>query len=129
MTPSKTQFSSRTALVGHSRCSLLRVREASPTRILTASVNIPRLAAYEQARRALRRECEPNSVAVPQSKVESIQIVCQNKKEITTRAISLLLVDQLGLDSRANCALGLPRSRTSTGGSLCTASPQNPLGF
>ena len=28
--------------------------------ILTASVNIPRLAAYERARHALRRECEPD---------------------------------------------------------------------
>ena len=33
----------------------------------------------------------------------------KNKEEITARAISSLLVDQLGLDSRANCALGLPR--------------------
>ena len=32
----------------------------------------------------------------------------------------------LGLDSRANCALGLPRSRTSTGSSLCSASPSSP---
>ena len=32
----------------------------------------------------------------------------------------------MGFDSRANCALGLPRSRTSTGSSLCTASPSNP---
>ena len=31
-----------------------------------------------------------------------------------------------GLDSRANCALGLPRSRTSTGSPLCTVSPSSP---
>ena len=32
----------------------------------------------------------------------------------------------MGFDSRANYALGLPRSRTSTGSSLCTVSPSNP---
>ena len=37
------------------------------------------------------------------------------------------LVEAAGLDSRANCALGLPRSRTSTGSPLCTVSPSSPL--
>ena len=37
------------------------------------------------------------------------------------------MVEAAGLDSRANCALGLPRSRTSTGSPLCTVSPSNPL--
>ena len=37
-----------------------------------------------------------------------------------------LRVQATGFDSRANCALGLPRSRTSTGSSLCTDSPSNP---
>ena len=32
----------------------------------------------------------------------------------------------MGFDSRANCALGLPRSQTSTGSLLCAASPSNP---
>ena len=32
-----------------------------------------------------------------------------------------------GIRSRANCALGLPRSQTSTGSLLCTDSPSNPL--
>ena len=36
------------------------------------------------------------------------------------------LVEMMGFDSRANYALGLPRSRTSTGSSLCTVSPSNP---
>ena len=40
-----------------------------------------------------------------------------------------LLVQVTGFDSRANCALGLPRSRTSTGSSLCTDSPSNPITF
>ena len=37
------------------------------------------------------------------------------------------MVEMMGFDSRANYALGLPRSRTSTGSSLCTVSPSNPL--
>ena len=37
------------------------------------------------------------------------------------------LVEMMGFDSRANCALGLPRSQTSTGSFLCTDSPSNPL--
>ena len=37
------------------------------------------------------------------------------------------LVEAAGLDSRANGALGLPRSRTSTGSPLCTVSPSSPL--
>ena len=37
------------------------------------------------------------------------------------------VVEMMGFDSRANYALGLPRSRTSTGSSLCTVSPSNPL--
>jgi len=36
------------------------------------------------------------------------------------------LVEMMGFDSRTNCVLGLPRSRTSTGSSLCTVSPSNP---
>ena len=36
--------------------------------------------------------------------------------------------ERMGFDSRANYALGLPRSRTSTGSPLCTASPSNPIG-
>ena len=32
----------------------------------------------------------------------------------------------MGFDSRANYALGLPRSQTSTGSLLCAASPSNP---
>ena len=39
------------------------------------------------------------------------------------------LVEMMGFDSRANCALGLPRSQTSTGSLLCTDSPSNPLLF
>ena len=41
----------------------------------------------------------------------------------------LELVEMMGFDSRANCALGLPRSQTSTGSLLCTDSPSNPLLF
>ena len=37
------------------------------------------------------------------------------------------MVESTGVDSRANCALGLPRSRTSTGSSLCAASPSSRL--
>ena len=37
------------------------------------------------------------------------------------------LVEMMGFDSRANYALGLPRSQTSTGSLLCTDSPSNPL--
>ena len=39
----------------------------------------------------------------------------------------LFLAQAEGFDSRANCALGLPRSRTSTGSPLCTDSPSNPF--
>ena len=39
------------------------------------------------------------------------------------------LVEMMGFDSRANCALGLPRSQTSTGSLLYTDSPSNPLLF
>ena len=39
---------------------------------------------------------------------------------------SFFLAGAEGLDSRANCALGLPRSRTSTGSSLCAVSPSSP---
>ena len=38
------------------------------SRILTQGVNIPRLAAYEQARRALRRECEPFALCATRSR-------------------------------------------------------------
>ena len=38
-----------------------------------------------------------------------------------------LVVEATGLDSRANCALGLPRSWTSTGSPLCAVSPSSPL--
>ena len=41
----------------------------------------------------------------------------------------LELVEMMGFDSRANYALGLPRSQTSTGSLLCTDSPSNPLLF
>ena len=37
------------------------------------------------------------------------------------------MAQEEGFDSRANCALGLPRSRTSTGSPLCTDSPSNPF--
>ena len=37
------------------------------------------------------------------------------------------VVEMMGFDSRANCALGLPRSQTSTGSLLYTDSPSNPL--
>ena len=43
-----------------------------------------------------------------------------------TRPIPVSLAGAEGLDSRANCALGLPRSRTSTGSPLCTVSPSSP---
>ena len=36
------------------------------------------------------------------------------------------LVEMMGFDSRANYALGLPRSQTSTGSLLCSVSPSNP---
>ena len=55
-----------------------------------------------------------------------LQIPSENKTSTTTRAVLILLVRMTGLDSRANCALGLPRSRTSTGSPLCTDSPSNP---
>ena len=39
------------------------------------------------------------------------------------------VVEMMGFDSRANYALGLPRSQTSTGSLLYTDSPSNPLLF
>ena len=39
------------------------------------------------------------------------------------------VVEMMGFDSRANYALGLPRSQTSTGSLLCAASPSNPALF
>ena len=45
----------------------------------------------------------------------------------TTSVVSFpILVRMTRLDSRANCALGLPRSRTSTGSPLYTDSPSSP---
>ena len=42
-------------------------------------------------------------------------------------SIDVTLVEMMGFDSRANYALGLPRSQTSTGSLLYTDSPSNPL--
>ena len=43
--------------------------------------------------------------------------------------LTLIVVRVTGLDSRANCALGLPRSRTSPGSPLCADSPSSPVNF
>ena len=49
------------------------------------------------------------------------------KKPLKTLGFSRVKVAQEeGFDSRANYALGLPRSRTSTGSPLYTVSPSNP---
>ena len=50
----------------------------------------------------------------------------RKRNEMLTHLIPLSLAGAEGLDSRANCALGLPRSRTSTGSSLCAVSPSSP---
>ena len=50
-----------------------------------------------------------------------------SKKRTPAREVLLFLVEAAGLDSRANYALGLPRSRTSTGSPLCAVSPSSPL--
>ena len=51
-----------------------------------ACVNIPHLDAYEQARRALRRECEPFVLCTTWSRTV---MAPPAKREITARAISL----------------------------------------
>ena len=54
---------------------------------------------------------------------EPIRLVCDFR--FTWVGLSSL-VEMMGFDSRANYALGLPRSQTSTGSLLCTVSPSNP---
>ena len=51
----------------------------------------------------------------------------RQKNRDTHEGCPYFLVEAAGLDSRANCALGLPRSRTSTGSPLYTVSPSSPL--
>ena len=99
-------------------------------------VNILTLAAYERARRALRGECEPNSRAgkmrtnisnEPSANIVKMREVgsrpCRLRQNKKRPSKTVFLVEAAGLDSRANYALGLPRSRTSTGSPLCTVSP------
>ena len=51
----------------------------------------------------------------------------KSPRQTTRVRLGLFLAQREGFDSRANCALGLPQSRTSTGSPLCTVSPSNPF--